>query len=150
APPAEAEGRAHVAAGDLGRVGNSRLPERERTPLRSGVRQVDAVGRGLINAEPLLAQATEAVDTTLRCLSALPRKRTNSGEWRHVRFVPIATERSAAKALYSITSSARASRGGGTSRPRALAVGKLMTSSNLVGCITGRSAGFSPLRMRPA
>src|SRR5262249_4208890 len=24
-----------------------------------------------------------------------------------------------------------------------------MTSSNLVGCITGKSAGFSPLRMRP-
>jgi len=44
---------------------------------------------------------------------------------------------------------ARASRVGGTSRPGALAVGKLMTSSNLVGCTTGRSAGFSPLRMRP-
>ena len=30
------------------------------------------------------------------------------------------------------------------------AVGLLMTNSNLVGCSTGRSAGFSPLRMRPA
>ena len=28
--------------------------------------------------------------------------------------------------------------------------GMLITSSNLVGCITGRSAGFSPLRIRPA
>ena len=50
---------------------------------------------------------------------------------------------------YSITSSARASSVAGTSSPSALAVGRLMTSSNLVGCSTGRSAGFSPLRMRP-
>jgi NADH-quinone oxidoreductase subunit D len=33
-------------------------------------------------------------------------------------------------------------------RPSALAVFKLITSSNLVGACTGRSAGFSPLRMR--
>jgi hypothetical protein len=52
--------------------------------------------------------------------------------------------------LYSITSSARASTVAGTSRPSALAVLRLMTNSNLVGCNTGRSAGFSPLRMRPA
>src|SRR5262245_6162232 len=50
--------------------------------------------------------------------------------------------------LYSITSSARASRVGGISSPRALAVLRLMTSSYLVGACTGRSAGFSPLRMR--
>src|SRR5262249_12673825 len=50
---------------------------------------------------------------------------------------------------HSITSSARASRFGGIVRPSALAVLRLITSSNLVGCCTGRSAGFSPLRMRP-
>src|SRR5262249_39373341 len=49
---------------------------------------------------------------------------------------------------HSITSSARASSVGGTSRPSALAVLRLMTSSYLVGACTGRSAGFSPLRMR--
>ena len=32
-------------------------------------------------------------------------------------------------------------------RPSALAVLRLMTSSNLVGCSTGRSAGFAPLRI---
>src|SRR6516162_3122125 len=48
----------------------------------------------------------------------------------------------------SITSSARASSVGGTSRPRALAVLRLITSSYLVGACTGRSAGFSPLNMR--
>jgi hypothetical protein len=45
--------------------------------------------------------------------------------------------------LHSITSSARASSVGGTSRPSALAVLRLITSSNFVGACTGRSAGFS-------
>src|SRR5262249_8020231 len=50
--------------------------------------------------------------------------------------------------LHSITSSARASTGGGISRPSTFAVLRLMTSSNLVGACTGRSPGFSTLRMR--
>src|SRR5262245_17533362 len=50
--------------------------------------------------------------------------------------------------LHSITSSARASSVGGTVRPSALAVLRLMTNSYLVGACTGRSAGFSPFRMR--
>src|SRR5207342_1606586 len=50
--------------------------------------------------------------------------------------------------FHSITSSARASSGSGTSRPSALAVLRLSTVSYLVGACTGRSAGFSPLRMR--
>jgi hypothetical protein len=45
---------------------------------------------------------------------------------------------------YSITSSARASSVGGTVRPSALAVLRLITSSYFVGACTGRSAGFSP------
>src|SRR5215471_10438868 len=49
---------------------------------------------------------------------------------------------------YSITSSARESMDGGTVRPRALAVFRLNRSSFLVGACTGRSAGFSPLRIR--
>jgi hypothetical protein len=49
--------------------------------------------------------------------------------------------------LYSITSSARVSSVGGTMMPSAFAVFKLMTSSNLVGCSTGRSAGFAPLKI---
>jgi len=51
---------------------------------------------------------------------------------------------------YSITSSAVASSVGDTGSPSALAVFRLMDSSNLVGCTIGKSAGFSPLRMRPA
>src|SRR6516162_11474169 len=49
---------------------------------------------------------------------------------------------------HSITSSAVASRVGATVRPSVLAVLRLMTNSNLLGCWTARSAVFSPLRMR--
>jgi hypothetical protein len=45
---------------------------------------------------------------------------------------------------YSITSSAIADKVGGRFRPSALAVFRLMTNSNLVGSITGRSAGLAP------
>jgi len=49
---------------------------------------------------------------------------------------------------HSITSSASCWRCSGISRPSALAVLRLMISSNLVGVWIGRSAGFAPLRMR--
>src|SRR5262249_3028829 len=45
---------------------------------------------------------------------------------------------------YSITSSARASKVGGISKASAFAVLRLITSSNLVGCSIGRSAGLVP------
>ena len=54
----------------------------------------------------------------------------------------------AAKTTHSITSSVRANRFDGTSIPSALAVFKLITNSNFVDCTTGKSAGFSPLRIR--
>jgi len=52
-------------------------------------------------------------------------------------------------ALYSITSLALSCMSRLTVSPSAVAVFRLITSSNLVGCSTGRSLGFSPLRMRP-
>src|SRR5215510_14902654 len=45
---------------------------------------------------------------------------------------------------YSINTSARASSVGGTVSPSALAVLRFIRNSNLVGCTTGKSAGFSP------
>ena len=50
---------------------------------------------------------------------------------------------------YSITSSAATSNDGGIVRPSAFAVLRLTVSSTFVDCWTGKSAGFSPLRMRP-
>jgi hypothetical protein len=52
-------------------------------------------------------------------------------------------------ARYSITSSASASSLSGTVRPSILAVWWLITSSIFDTCITGKSAGRAPLRMRP-
>src|SRR5215468_1930963 len=48
---------------------------------------------------------------------------------------------------HSITSSASASSFAGISSPSVLAVLRLATSSNFVDCITGKSAGLSPLRI---
>ena len=48
---------------------------------------------------------------------------------------------------YSITSSARASSEVEMTVPIVFAVLRLMTSSNCVGCCTGRSEGLAPLRM---
>jgi hypothetical protein len=50
---------------------------------------------------------------------------------------------------HSIVSSARSRSEVGIVMPSALAVLRLITNSNLVGCITGRSAGLSPLRILP-
>src|SRR5262249_45328231 len=60
-----------------------------------------------------------------------------------------AEERDELASPHSITSSAVASRVGGTVRPSILAVWALMTSSNLLDCTTGSSAGFAPLRICP-
>jgi len=49
---------------------------------------------------------------------------------------------------YSITSSARAINLSGMVSSSVFAVPRLITSSNLVGCSTGRSAGFSPSKIR--
>jgi len=70
---------------------------------------------------------------------------------RSAKGLPFYAPGSAAKGrcvTHSITSSARASSVGGSSMPSAFAVFRLMTNSYLVGACTGRSAGFSPLRMR--
>src|SRR5262249_12502154 len=53
-----------------------------------------------------------------------------------------AEQRDESATLHSITSSARATSSGGRSRPSARAVLRLIASSNLTGCSTGRSAGL--------
>src|SRR6516164_4064623 len=58
-----------------------------------------------------------------------------------------AEERDEAAPFHSITSSARRRNASGIMRPRTLAAVKLMTRSNLVGCWTGMSPGFAPLRI---
>src|SRR5258708_37663129 len=60
-----------------------------------------------------------------------------------------AEQRDELAAVHSITSPAIASSLSGTVRPSILAVEALMTSSNLVDCTTGRSAGLAALRIQP-
>jgi hypothetical protein len=50
---------------------------------------------------------------------------------------------------YSITSSAATCNVRGTFTPSVLAVLRLMNSSNFIGCVTSRSEGVAPLRIRP-
>src|SRR5262245_4910002 len=85
-------------------------------------------------------RAAEKSDHRHRRLLRASRERPRGGR--------AADQRQEFAPLHSITSSARASSEGGTSMPSALAVLRLSTSSYLVGACTGRSAGFSPLRMR--
>src|SRR5262249_20975014 len=58
-----------------------------------------------------------------------------------------ACQRDELTAPHSITSSARSRNASGIARPSALTAVRLMTSSNFVGCCTGRSAGLVPLRI---
>ena len=76
-------------------------------------------------------------------MSALPPKADIDGCNHDVRLVPKAD-----MGAYSITSSARAINVGGTITPSALAVFRLIRSSNLAGCSTGNSPGFSPFKIR--
>jgi hypothetical protein len=114
------------------------------------------VPSALIRASTLSSGTLSTLSVKLRrpqpehILSALPPLATEERTFGIGSFVPKAVlSRCNKLRCYSITSSARASSVGGTSRPSAFAVLRLMTSSNLVGCITGKSAGLSPLRILP-
>ena len=98
-----------------------------------------------ISIRPLSALGHKQTSHPAWTLSALPPKADfERHEW-HVRFVPEAD----IGTVYSITSSAATSSLSGTVRPSILAVPALMTNSNLLDCTTGKSAGLTPLRMRP-
>src|SRR5262249_29489032 len=106
------------------------------TQLRKGLRERrDAkLRRRIVFVEPEHADAPHSLGL-LRPRRERPRSRTAE---QHDELAPV----------HWITASARASKVEGTSRPSALAVFKLIASWYWVGCWTGRSAGFSPLRTR--
>src|SRR5262249_22707899 len=85
-------------------------------------------------------QETEAIDTIRLLRARRERPCRRAAQQR---------DELAALHAHSITSVAPADRPSGTSRPSAFAAFKLITNSNLVDCTTGRSAGLSPLRIRP-
>jgi len=160
------------AAGEGGRRQPVWTPGRHHDPasLRHGLRaseltslrweQVDLAHSRLVD----LRRRTGRVQPVQHCLGTSEHVRVGTGEKtdcrRLRRLLRAGCERRhdsrAAEqgdelaAPHSITSSARVSSAGGTSRPSACAVLRLMNSSIFVDCWTGRSAGFSPLRIRPA
>jgi len=98
---------------------------------------------------PMSALGQKQTSAHDRVMSALPPKADIDQSGRDVRFVPKANSSAPRqKSRYSITSSASASSLSGICRSNALAVLRLMTRSNLVGCKTGKSPGRSPPRMR--
>src|SRR5262245_24682574 len=80
--------------------------------------------------------------------SAIPRQQTVSLQCRRC---PLCArkrpEHLQQSTFYSITSSTRSRMDCGIERFSALAVLRLITSSNLVGCSTGRSAGLAPFKI---
>jgi hypothetical protein len=72
------------------------------------------------------------------------RSTPNNGHRDVGRVGPLRARTRHHRPLHSITLSARASNVGDRMRPSALAVLRLITNSNFVGCSTGKSAGFAP------
>jgi hypothetical protein len=136
---------------------------RSATPKRNEVRSQHGCARG--KAQPSISSwnasqhdaVADVADGSFRSISRSPRQVRCSPDNRHGARKS-ARQKSADNGLtqrskicpYSITSSAIAISVGGTSRPRDFAVLRLSTKSNLVDCITGKSAGFCPLRICPA
>ena len=119
-----------IGSGDF----SGMVPSREREMgMRSTVlRPMTALGQTRKSAP---ASATSDLPPTTDITS-------QSGHFREVPKCDIVR-------VHSITSSAVVSSDGGMVRPSVFAVLRLTTNSNFAGCTTGRSAGFSPLRIRP-
>jgi hypothetical protein len=102
------------------------------------------------NPEPLMsALGQEQTFSGQAPMSALPPKADIRSRDQDVCFGPQPDSCIAAKKHhYSITSSASCCRCNGTSRPSALAVLRLISSSNLLGRSMGSSLGFAPERIR--
>ena len=114
-------------------------------------RFVEGIDRGQATLFPECLEDWIDADNPVRVIDAFVEKLDLSGlGLRARRQRPrrrAAEQRDELAPPHSITSSARASSVGGTSRPSALAVLRLISMSNLVGCSTGRSAGFAPLKI---
>ena len=115
---------------------------------------VDSVAERRASGAPESGSAADAVGRRLDALVRLgtPRGlRVSAPIDFNIIFVPpdtrSATPHSFPTPAYRIISVAWKRSVGGIVRPRALAVLRLMTSSNVMGCSTGSSAGLVPLRI---
>ena len=119
-------------------------PSHESDNGQSGAAALRDFNPAYVGLGSLASKATEAVRPYT---SATPPKAdVNSTPWLR-RFVPIPVVSRCSKIPYSITSSARASSIGGTSKPSAFAVSRLITSSSFVGNSIGKSPAFDPFNI---
>jgi hypothetical protein len=119
-----------------------------RCTTHTGHRDVN--GRCVIVEPPFSARERSAVVDPLQPY-ALPRSRpstTNSNQCRASHAVSSWRSDGCSLQVQRMTSSARDNTDCGIVNPSALAVLRLITSSNLVGCSTGRSPGLAPFRIR--
>src|SRR5262249_44879787 len=94
--------------------------------------------------------ASHRQDRYVRPISAMPQRATEPVRRSETSLSAISDFMHRSKNHhYSINSSAIPDSGSGTVSPSAFAVLRLMVRSTLVACCTGRSVGFSPLRIRP-
>ena len=101
---------------------------------------INGIGHSLqVRPKPLVHKCPLCINTDRKFWALGLSRCANSG-----------CEQSQQGSPYSITSSARASSVGGTVRPSALAVLRLIKSSMLVGNSTGRSPGLAPFQLKNA
>jgi hypothetical protein len=127
----------------------SRRPHASRARVahrwrRQSLPRCAAAARSPVRVRRSAARALAASER----LSASVRFRAVTGRPSRLGCAKTGCEQSQQGSPYSITSSARTSSDGGTSRPSALAVFRLRTVSYLVGACTGSSAALAPRRMR--
>ena len=107
--------------------------------------------KGQLDQLDVVLGLVELVESPCRVSSALganhPQFRDPFGPSAGRCHCPIRQQQDELAPLHSIVSSASESRLSEILMPSALAVLRLITVSNLVGCSTGRSAGFAPLRI---
>src|SRR5262245_28091187 len=145
------------ARGDYGDLSANQFGRQLRQSI------VLVLGKTVDDCYVLALHVADVLEAQAECAQTVRHRVRRSGvkepNHRHRRLLRIRRERPRRRApeqrdelapLHSITSSAMASSEGGTVRPNMRAVVLLMTSSNLVGCTTGKSAGLAPLSTRPA
>jgi hypothetical protein len=104
-------------------------------------------GTGHCAARPMFQMGQTRHSEVARLLPVYPDERTSSDRPGMSGLCQQATLSPARYASYSITSSARSKKASGIIMPSAFAVVRLTTSSKVVGCSTGRSAGFAPFKI---
>ena len=124
--------------------GHYRSQESDNTPFTPSVQVLHAMEQALVELEmegPAARVARYAEN------ARVVRQHGHADASRHGRGRGRIRGEHRRERVHSITRSARSSTEGGIVSPSVLAVLRLITSSNFVGCSIGRSAGFAPFRI---